>query len=68
MKTFQNTIKNIQLPSEKKNQMWASIVDKIELGENSLGENVRMDEVKRHTEGGAYTKPSPLYPNQKNMV
>ncbi len=31
MKTFQNTIKNIQLPSEKKNQMWASIVDKIEL-------------------------------------
>lgn len=68
MKTFQNTIKNIQLPSEKKNQMWASIVDKIELWENSLGENVRMDEVKRHTEWGAYIKPSPLYPNQKNMV
>jgi hypothetical protein len=31
MKTFQKIIKNIQLPPDKKDQIWLGIVDKIEL-------------------------------------
>lgn len=49
MKTFPNITKNIALPLEKKNQMWANIVDKIELSPISPEENVRMDDANRHT-------------------
>ena len=67
MKKFQNIRDNTILPTQKKNEMWANIADKISAFENSLPENVRMGMDKRHTLWGV-AKPSFLYPNQKNMV
>lgn len=68
MKIFPNITRDITLPPEKKTQMWANIVDKIELSHISPDENVRMDDANRHTVWEAHTPPSPLYPNHKNMV
>jgi len=49
MKLFPNITRDITLPLEKKNQMWANVVDKIQLSQISLEENVRMDDANRHT-------------------
>lgn len=68
MKIFPNITRDITLPPEKKTQMWANIVDKIELSHISPDENVRMDDANRHTVWEAHTLPSPLSPNHKNMV
>lgn len=68
MKNFHDITKNRTLPLEKKNQMWESIAHQIDIWESFLAENVRMDEVNRHTVWEAYTPPSPLYPNHKKMV
>jgi hypothetical protein len=50
MNNFQNIRDNHRLPDDKKNQMWASISDKIKLSEISSEENVRMPDADRHTE------------------
>lgn len=49
MKIFPNITRDITLPPEKKTQMWANIVDKIEFSYISPDENVRMDDANRHT-------------------
>lgn len=67
MKIFPNISEDIRLAPEKKNQMWATIVDKINLSANSIPENVRMENDKRHTLWGDQN-PSSLSPNHKNMV
>jgi len=50
MKNFQNIRDKTILPTQKKNEMWANITRKISVFENSLPENVRIENDKRHTQ------------------
>lgn len=68
MKIFPTIKKNISIAPEKKEQMWASIVDNINISEISSEENVRIEDLNRHTWWGTKSKPSSLFTNHKNMV